>query len=146
MQPLSDPVAATVQLMSAHRFERILDMPAFPTGRGGLCYPAVVNVDRDGRDWHVRANGTEFSIISRSWLRAGIQRCYSLGWGLTAAGQTDRLLMAQCFDPDPAVLGGLTAELGSLAVETDQQLGDVLGRICLRLVAVLRPAGGRDDG
>ncbi|MFD8248518.1 hypothetical protein [Nocardia sp. NPDC059691] len=84
------------KLLAAHGFERILDVPAVPTGnRSGVRLP--MQVKTNSGTWQLRAFGTDFSLISRPWLRVGMFRCYSMGWGFVDERSNADLLLAEAF-------------------------------------------------
>ncbi|MDG4765260.1 hypothetical protein O7632_14310 [Solwaraspora sp. WMMD406] len=92
--------AVVVQAMRRYGFERLLDLPALPVGgadplRYGHHAPA-----RHGRGgWQLRGVGTEFDLLRPGWLRIGLTRGYSLGWGLGGDGSGSTVLLAQAVDP-----------------------------------------------
>ncbi|GAA4060771.1 hypothetical protein [Actinomadura miaoliensis] len=83
-------------------FTRLLAVPAVPAGTPrGFRYPLRTKTS-DGGEWFLRSWGTDFEIVSRSWLRRGMRASFSLGWAVMPEGQTDRLLLLEAFEPDAA--------------------------------------------
>ena len=138
--PLCADVAAA---MAGYGFERILALPALPGHNRTEHDYATVVVTGSGERWSLRSPGTGFSLVARAWVRDGLTRCYSLGWGLAADGRSTGLLLAQAFESDPAEardLGRRVArELGPAATWSVDELW---GRACLRIAAEVRD--GRD--
>lgn len=133
-------------------FERILDIPAVPAGgRGRIRYRHQAEVLRTGDAgaephgelWSLRSFGTDFDLLLRHWLRSGLTRCYSLGWGLRDGEQVDDLLLVQAVGAEDA----LRHTARTLAPSDEGRLhwawdiGDFHGLPCLRAAAV---AAGRD--
>lgn len=126
-------------LMSDQGFERILAIPALPSGNSTDHGYEVTVVTRSAERWSIRSAGTGFSLVSRSWLRCGMTRCYSIGWGLTRRGETPGLLLAQAFEADDARAGRLGQQLADMlqpmATELTWAVSELWGRSCLRLAA-----------
>jgi hypothetical protein len=128
--------------MGGRGFERILAIPAVPSGNNtGHRYVTSIVTD-SGEDWSLRSMGMGFSLVTRSWLRSGMTRCYSLGWGLTAHGQTGCLLLAQAFELDVLRATRLGGDLGEalrpLSSQVTWAVSELWGRQCLRMAAEVR--------
>lgn len=135
--PRSDEPALSV--MAEAGFERILALPALPAANCTEHGYATAIVTDAGDNWSLRSFGMQFSLVARSWLRSGMSRCYSLGWGLAAVGPTAALLLAQAFENDEATaleLGSqLEVELRPIAAQLSWHVSAVWGQPCLRLAA-----------
>jgi hypothetical protein len=131
--------AEAVVVMRHYQFERMLDVPAVPMPNGAdVIYDVAVVADPGGGRWFLRSYGTGFNILAHRWVRAGISRCYSVGWGLVGDRQSSRLLLGQAFDPQADLLGSRISE--ALRPLTDRIIlatSVVFGRSCLRLAAEL---------
>jgi len=133
---------AVKDTMCQRGFERILAIPALPsTNNTGHGYEVRIITD-SGESWSLRSVGVEFSLVTRAWLRSGMTRCYSLGWGLTSGGQTGCLLLAQAFESDvlsATHLGDdLREALRSLSRQVTWTVSELWGRSCLRIAAEVR--------
>jgi hypothetical protein len=138
MPPSAEPAT---RLLAEWGFERILDLPALPAAnRTEHGYATAIDTAA-GENWSLRSFGTEFCLVARPWLRAGLSRCYSLGWGLTAAGQSNALLLAQAFEPDEASAAQLGDQLetclGPFATQLVWLVSRLWERPCLRFAADL---------
>ncbi len=140
-----DPMTrAAVAMLSDQRFTRILDIPSVPVvNMARVRYSRLLRTDQDGELWYVRSPGTDFVIIPRPWLSAGMLRCYSLGWGLCGRQQTDRLLLAQAFLDDAVPARSLGATLTAALVPDvaswcSWRVGQMWDRVCLWVAARLR--------
>jgi hypothetical protein len=131
-----------VGALRVHDFERLLDVPALPVhNEVGARYSMTARTDQ-AELWHVRSTGLDFSIVARPWVRAGMTRCYTLGWGATGSGDTDRLLLAQAFEAGtPAahrLAGSLREALEPAVRQGEWHVNAERGTACLRMWAVVK--------
>jgi len=128
-----------LSVLAERGFERILAVPALPAANCTEHSYATAIITDGGDNWSVRSFGTQFSLVARDWLRSGMTRCYSVGWGLAATGPTAALLLAQAFESDETTAIQLGAQLETVLRPTAEQLAwqvsEVWGRPCLRLAA-----------
>jgi hypothetical protein len=139
------PSAEVAGIMSALGFERIVDVPASPAdSRGRIRYDLRVTTCERAEEWYLRSYGTEFDIMLTTWPRAGITRCYSLGWGAAGSEQQVGLLLAQAVGPpsELAQLGQrLTCQLGDHVPQFTSTIGHFSTHQCLRVAALLHSSG-----
>lgn len=131
--------------MSALGFERIIDVPASPAdSRGRIRYDLSVTTCERAEEWYLRSYGTEFDIMLTTWPRAGLTRCYSLGWGVAGSEQQVGLLLAQAIGP-PGELAQLrqrlTGQLGDRVPQFTSRIGQFSSHHCLRIAALLHGSG-----
>jgi hypothetical protein len=142
---------ATSALAAAH-FERILDVPYLPANnQQRVYYPLSVDTGQSLGRWYLRVAGLDFTIVNRSWVRAGMRRCYSLGWGGTDRGQIPHLLLAQAFsatETDAHTTCELMVDqLAPVSDRLSSRVDEQWGWHCVRLCAELRSTRpGAGDG
>lgn len=97
MPPCAEMALARVaELMRRHGFEQLLAVPAVPAhGVESAHYDLRVQVTPTDEEWCLRSFGTTFCILPASMERDGINRCYSVGWGMVDRRATPRLLLVE---------------------------------------------------
>jgi hypothetical protein len=136
-----DPVGErVVEHLGERGYRRLLDLPVVPvTNAAGLRYDLTLPVLPGPVDFYVRSWGTGFDIVHRGWRRHGV-RWFSVGWGVLDDRETERLLLVQDWS---GVAGDVLTAIGD---QVERHTASVDGAGCLRLAAVLRPAGGSGGG
>ncbi|MBF9132210.1 hypothetical protein I0C86_25140 [Plantactinospora sp. S1510] len=134
------------EILDGYAFERLLALPALPADNAtDHQYATKVTTD-SGESWSLRSMSTCFSLVARPWLRFGLTRCYSLGWGLVNGRQTHRLVLAQAFGTDQEALDdlatGLTEALRGTVSGFECDVTGLWDRWCLRLAAEVADAHG----
>jgi hypothetical protein len=151
--PAVSTLGLTLETLREAGFERILDVPAVPAdGRGRIRYRHQAEVLRTGGGadaepygelWSLRSFGTEFDLLLRHWLRSGLTRCYSLGWGLRDGEQVEDLLLIQAVGHQDSMrrMAEVLAPSDASCLHWAWDIGEFHGLPCLRAAAV---ACGRD--
>lgn len=133
---------AVKDAMRQRDFERILAVPALPSTNNTRHGYAICIITDSGESWTLRSVGLQFSLVTRAWLRSGMTRCYSLGWGLTPYGPTGYLLLAQAFESDALSATDLGDDLREALQPLSRQVtwavSELWGRSCLRIAAEVR--------
>jgi hypothetical protein len=83
-------------VLAANGFERLLAVPALPwAGSGAPGYGDPLRLAPDRSQWTLSSDELQFTLIKQSWVRAGLLRVFSIGWGLSGGVQHGGVLLGE---------------------------------------------------
>ncbi|MEU3031250.1 hypothetical protein ACPCBC_32690 [Streptomyces incarnatus] len=126
------------QILDEMGYMRLLDLPAIPESNSmGLRYEKSAQVTPADTAWFLRSYGLQFDLATPKWMRTS-RRWYSLGWGLSPAGEEREILLVQEWGNSPGDLGLRShAELMEI-LDVYAEIVEPAGiRYCLRATALV---------